>query len=156
MQPRMALIWQRAPVSYRGRFSLPGCSRNNCFEVTLAVAVVSCCASVPFCQLKGYLDLLTVTKGLNRGQTFCTSSEWSFLGCTFYTRASAGRKSSVIHQGQSSLSQTFAVWRAHKGLNSRLDCLLHSWLGGLECSSELWWARTGLHCQTHPYNSSYC
>lgn len=83
MQPHMALIWQQAPVSYNGRFSLPGCSRNNCFEVTLAVSVVSCCTSVPFCQLKGYLDLLTVTKGLNRGQTFCTSSEWSFWDAHF-------------------------------------------------------------------------
>lgn len=49
---------------------LPRCSSNNCFGGTLAlvVVVVSCCTGVPFCQLKGYLDLLTATKRLKQGQ----------------------------------------------------------------------------------------
>ncbi len=63
-QPHLALIWQ-----LQRRTSPPRCSRNNCFAITLAMPVVSCCNSVPFCQLKGYLDLLTVTKRLDRGQT---------------------------------------------------------------------------------------
>lgn len=54
---------------------LPRCSSNNCFAVMLAlVVVVSCCTGVPFCQLKGYLDLLTATKRLKRGQTL--HREW--------------------------------------------------------------------------------
>ncbi len=61
-----------SPVRYNSKPVLPRCSRNNCFAVTLAVVEVSCCTSVPFCQLKGYLDLLTVTKRLNRGQTLHT------------------------------------------------------------------------------------
>lgn len=78
-----------------------------------------------------------------------------FGGCTFYTLASSGRKSAVIHEGHSSLSQTFAVRRAHKGLNSRVD---YSWLGGLEsntvnCGEQ---ASACTVSEKHPKNSRYC
>lgn len=131
--PRCNLTWpwsaDSSPVSCNSR---PHCSRNNCFAVMLAMALVSCCTSEPFCQLKGYLDLLTVTKWLNRGQTLHSDGRIEFF---WMHVLHPGRKSSVIHQGQSSLSQIFAVRRVHKGLNSGVDCLLHSWLAELECNT---------------------
>lgn len=123
MQPHLALfcLWA-APVHVQQQTLPPRCSRNNCFTVMLAVAVVSCCSGVPLCRLKGYLDLLTVTKLLNRGSDLGQGVN-KVLDCTFYALASPGRKNAVIHQRRGNCHRH---WLPHKGLNSWVDHLLCS------------------------------
>lgn len=135
---------------------LPCWSRNNCFAVTLAFVVVSCCTTVPFCQLKGYLDPFDCDKVTELWSDLAQGVNGDGFACMFYALAS-----SCSEKTPQWFMKYRAAWHRHMwsdrytkawtlGLTSCFTADIETWME----HSKLWWARTALYGQKHPQNSS--